>query len=44
MLTKSSMRLLVGVSLLVVVAAVAAVASEDSRAFRVRDDCESIPA
>jgi hypothetical protein len=41
MLTKSSMRLLVGGSLLVVVAAVAAVASEDSRAFRIRDDCES---
>jgi hypothetical protein len=37
MLTRSTVRLLVAGTLLV---AVAAVASEDSRAFRVRDDCE----
>ena len=40
MLTKSSVRLLVAGSLFVAVAAVAVVASEGSRAFRVRDDCD----
>jgi hypothetical protein len=40
MLKRSSVRLIVLGSLLVAVAAVAAVASEGSRAFRVRDDCD----
>ena len=38
--TRSSIRLLVAGTLLVAVAAVAAVASEDSKSFRVRDDCD----
>jgi hypothetical protein len=41
MLRKSAVRLIVVGSLLVAVAAVAAIASEDSRAFRVRDDCDA---
>lgn len=40
MLTRSCVRLLVAGVLLVGVAAVAAVASEDSESFRVRDDCD----
>ena len=41
MLTKSSVQLILAGSLVLGVAAVAAVASEDSRAFRVPDDCEA---
>ena len=41
MLKRSSVRLIVMGSLLVAVVAVAAVASEGSTAFRVRDDCDA---
>jgi hypothetical protein len=40
MLTRSSVRLLGAGAVLVAVVAVAAVASEGSRSFRVRDDCD----